>query len=337
MKETRKCMRVFLILAICALIVACTQPTSDAGGLQDEYDEFEVAILAPRGGEATSKAAFTINTDPDVVKVYAKVFNSSRVHLPAVDATSDVSGVTKLIYDSGTGKWSATVKLATPASGTITFMIWAVNSSGEHLYSGDGNLTVGSGTSITVPTAAGYSLQDMGPAGGYIFYDKGTYSDGWRYLEAARSGWSGESSDPAYVFGFHRPAGSNITVGTGTAVGTGEANTTSLVTAMGDTAYSASTGDTKANYAAKVCAGYSGGGYDDWFLPSKEESVIMYQNLRYVAGWVYQGNYWSSSETGDPNSWAPWYAWGLGFSLATPNQYDGYKDQSKSVRPVRAF
>jgi hypothetical protein len=25
----------------------------------------------------------------------------------------------------------------------------------------------------------------IGPAGGYVFYDKGSYSDGWRYLECA--------------------------------------------------------------------------------------------------------------------------------------------------------
>ncbi|MDR2632603.1 MAG: hypothetical protein LBC51_03150 [Treponema sp.] len=24
-----------------------------------------------------------------------------------------------------------------------------------------------------------------GPAGGYVFYDKGTYAEGWRYLECA--------------------------------------------------------------------------------------------------------------------------------------------------------
>jgi len=30
-----------------------------------------------------------------------------------------------------------------------------------------------------------YALCDTGPAGGYIFYDKGYYSSGWRYLEAA--------------------------------------------------------------------------------------------------------------------------------------------------------
>lgn len=30
-----------------------------------------------------------------------------------------------------------------------------------------------------------YWVGKTGPAGGYIFYDKGEYSDGWRYLEAA--------------------------------------------------------------------------------------------------------------------------------------------------------
>lgn len=28
---------------------------------------------------------------------------------------------------------------------------------------------------------------EIGPAGGYIFYDKGSFSDGWQYLEAAPS------------------------------------------------------------------------------------------------------------------------------------------------------
>jgi len=29
-----------------------------------------------------------------------------------------------------------------------------------------------------------YNLRDEGPAGGWVFYDKGYYSDGWRYMEA---------------------------------------------------------------------------------------------------------------------------------------------------------
>jgi len=37
------------------------------------------------------------------------------------------------------------------------------------------------------PATPDYSIGDRGPAGGWIFYDKGTTSDGWRYLEAAPS------------------------------------------------------------------------------------------------------------------------------------------------------
>ncbi|MCL2181169.1 MAG: DUF1566 domain-containing protein [Treponema sp.] len=35
--------------------------------------------------------------------------------------------------------------------------------------------------------AQNYSIGDTGPAGGIIFYDKGWYSNGWRYLEASRT------------------------------------------------------------------------------------------------------------------------------------------------------
>ncbi len=51
---------------------------------------------------------------------------------------------------------------------------------------------------------------EIGPAGDYIFYDKGSFSDGWQYLEAAPSDimlGSGEvlgSSDYAHVFGYYR-------------------------------------------------------------------------------------------------------------------------------------
>ena len=39
---------------------------------------------------------------------------------------------------------------------------------------------------------------NFGQAGGYIFYDKGSYSDGWRYMEAAPYGWFLGKKDPGY-------------------------------------------------------------------------------------------------------------------------------------------
>jgi hypothetical protein len=42
------------------------------------------------------------------------------------------------------------------------------------------------GTSSSIKAGPlGYIVGDPGPAGGLVFYDKGFYSDGWRYLEAA--------------------------------------------------------------------------------------------------------------------------------------------------------
>ncbi|GHU30912.1 hypothetical protein FACS1894172_04920 [Spirochaetia bacterium] len=41
------------------------------------------------------------------------------------------------------------------------------------------------GRSSTRSSNKVYKIGDTGPAGGLIFYNKGDYSDGWRYLKAA--------------------------------------------------------------------------------------------------------------------------------------------------------
>jgi len=111
-----------------------------------------------------------------------------------------------------------------------------------------------------------YSLCDIGPAGGYIFYDKGYYSDGWRYLEAA----------PASTEWINKQWGSYGTLigGTETGVGTGQSNTATIVTWLN------SHSETGKAEAAQLCDALTKGGYDDWFLPSKDELNLMYENLK---------------------------------------------------------
>jgi tetratricopeptide (TPR) repeat protein len=68
--------------------------------------------------------------------------------------------------------------------------------------------------------AKGYKIGDRGPAGGWIFYDKGTFSDGWRYLEAApvEAEFVAFWRDDSYFAGYY-------VSGTSTALGTGKRNT----------------------------------------------------------------------------------------------------------------
>ena len=198
-----------------------------------------------------------------------------------------------------------------------------------------------------------YENGEVGPAGGYIFYDCDADNDsgnadglistecGWRYLEAAPTDLSYTNSSGTttkyYPFGYYRTSssGSNLTVGTKTAIGTGKANTEALIKAMGETTYTSSSGTTKGIYAAKACADYSitvnGVVYDDWFLPSKNELDLMYDNLKAKhLGSFANGTYWSSSEGGYYD-----YAWFQAFNDGYRNDYNRYDNYY--VRPVRAF
>ncbi len=206
-----------------------------------------------------------------------------------------------------------------------------------------------------------YEVGDRGPAGGIVFYDCDADNteddpDGadnllssvceWRYLEAAPNdlvligstpsvdssadGYSSATLIAAFIFGFYRPDGTATAVDTGTAIGTGASNTELLVTAMGVEAWSSSDGSGKnANYAAKLCADLEYGGYDDWFLPSKDELAKMYAQKNTIGG--FDDLYWSSSEYDD----SAISAWRQIFSSGDQSDLD--RSNGDRVRPLRAF
>jgi hypothetical protein len=180
----------------------------------------------------------------------------------------------------------------------------------------------------TTESSVEYAIGDTGPAGGLVFYDKGYYSYGWRYLEAAPSDLG------SYVFGFYRATDTSdyLATGTGPGIGSGSVNTEMLFESMGGEAYRNYNKDgvRTADYAAKKCLDYEAGGYADWFLPSQDELDLMYRNLKKNNLGGFSGDlYWSSSEGGAGDAWNQYFYNG--------NQGAYFRYYADRVRPVRAF
>jgi hypothetical protein len=167
---------------------------------------------------------------------------------------------------------------------------------------------------VQTPVAPTYKIGDTGPAGGLIFYDKGNNSGGWRYLEAA-------SEDVGVVqWGIKM-----ITGASAAEIGTGNRNTRILA------------GYTEGK-AAQLCRQYNQGGYNDWYLPSKDELNWMYTNLerKSLGDFNLSGFYWSSTEINDSSAWIQRFSDGFQEGAQrTYNSGDNYKERSYLVRPIR--
>ena len=105
---------------------------------------------------------------------------------------------------------------------------------------------------------------------------------------------------------------------TGIVIGTGKANTDAIIAQNG-------AGST---YAAGLAKAYTGGGYSDWYLPSKDELNQLYLNKVAIGGFAGSG-YWSSTEFGADN------AWNQNFRVGSQSQNG--KTSIERVRAVRAF
>jgi hypothetical protein len=113
-----------------------------------------------------------------------------------------------------------------------------------------------------------------------------------------------------------------MTGATGTAIGTGLANTNTIIAIQGGTPTS---------IAAGLARAHTGGGYTDWYLPSKDELNKLYLN-RAAIGNFNDGAYWSSTENENSNS----TAWRHIF-FGSGTQQPQFKHIESHVRAVRSF
>jgi hypothetical protein len=120
-----------------------------------------------------------------------------------------------------------------------------------------------------------------------------------------------------------------VTGATDLVIGAGSANTTAIIANQGAVA---------TDYAAGLARAYNGGGFNDWFLPSKDELNAMFENKATInttaianGGSAFNDEkYWSSSEDDFERAWVKDFEINGSWS-------DREKHKDELVRPVRAF
>ncbi|CAI8182503.1 MAG: Uncharacterised protein [Formosa sp. Hel1_33_131] len=168
-------------------------------------------------------------------------------------------------------------------------------------------------TAETVTGACGLAIGDT-YQGGIIFY-----------LDASGChGLISATADQSTGIQWYNGSNTNTTA-FASCVGCGEGNTSMIFYNQG-----------AGTYAAQICYDLILGGYSDWYLPSKDELNLMYQNigpgnvlgLGNVGGFA-SNRYWSSTEVRTSGAW--------GQRFDTGDQFNWGKFDPNYVRAVRAF
>jgi hypothetical protein len=291
--------------------VALSGSTSVSPEVTTDY----ILTATNSAGSVTAKCAVTVYSA--VAVVTGVTLNHATMTLTAGGATGTL--VATVAPANATNKrvtWSSSAPaVATVANGVVTPV--TAGTTTITVETVDGGLTAT--CIVTVKILIGPPLLVIGGSygGGIVAYilqsgDPGYDANEQHGLIAATAD---QSTEIQWYPGYY---GSYVVTGaTGTAIGTGQANTTAIVTVQG-----------AGSYAAQLCNDLTVGSYSDWYLPSKDELDKLYINKVAIGGFA-DDYYWSSSEYDADRAWEQYFFVGL--------HYYYYKGLKNRVRAVRAF
>lgn len=120
----------------------------------------------------------------------------------------------------------------------------------------------------------------------YVFYDKGFYSEGWRYIEICPIVQNGEFGPLGFAIG-----SDNVEIGGG------QINTTMIVSSLSNS-HSTRNGSP---YAAQVADRLVYGGKEDWYLPSRDELKMAKEKFPEL--FSIMSDYWTSTERNEDKAY----------------------------------
>lgn len=294
--------------------------------------QLNVSFQVVSGNASVSNDTLTIIGLGDIVVRAVQNGNNLFSAAPPVERKFNVSSNTVFVF-IGKGNWSNASNWANnkipPATLPKGFEIIIEPLANEECIL-DANQKIEAGAKLTVKSNARLRVtgnltnakHHIGEVyqGGIVFYlDNNDHGLVCSPEDVGAYPWDLTVFDPQNYQNYNPP-----TVGvTGTGYSTGSSNTAQIVNLLG-------TG----NYAASKCKSYSGGGYNDWYLPSKDELNLMYTNLK-AAGLVnfstgYGSYYWSSSEVDKNDAWTQKFNDGSQANFV-------WKNNLGNVRAIRSF
>ena len=314
------------IITICAVVIMATSVYAQA----PQKMSYQAVI------RNSSNALITSTPVGMQISILQGSPTGTAVYVETQTPTTNINGLASIEIGAGTVvsgdfatiDWSAGpyfIKTETDPSGGTSYSITGTNeliSVPYALFSTNG--TPGpQGPQGDTGATGGYPVHYIGESygGGIVFY---VYDGGQHGLIAA-------TSDQSIGIRWYGGSYTN-TRARGDGIGAGLKNTAIIIANQGPVDGAA--------FAATVCNEYSvtvgGTTYGDWYLPSKYELNLMYQNigqgdalgLGNVGGFA-SSIYWSSTESASPNAWYQHFNDGL--------QFSGNKFGPNDVRAVRAF
>ena len=250
---------------------------------------------ATSGGNVTSDGGASVTA-------YGVCWNTSSNPTTSNNTTND---------GSGTGSFSSSIT-GLIASTSYYVRAYATNIQGT---------SYGNQVSFTSSTPPVVSVGDS-HQGGIVFY----------ILQSGDAGYDANVQHGLIVSVFEINSSNKDTEygckytlnNTGSAIGTGAANTAAILATC-----------STSGIAAKLCDDYSAGGYSDWYLPSELEMVELYNASTYGGGSITLSTNLSSIEYYTSTETSAEKAYHLHFNGY--HMHEDKKDKTKNVRAVRSF